>query len=72
MASRSASERLLQHLEASQGLGMALETYRAQLRPAIWPQKTPAGESPGDPWDVPRTRFLKPVGIISMKKRRQT
>ena len=40
MASRSARERLLQYLEASQGLRMALETYKAQLRPAIWPQKS--------------------------------
>ena len=36
----SASERLLQHLEASQGLGMALETYKAQLARAIQPQKS--------------------------------
>ena len=40
MASRSASERLLQHLEASQGLGMALETYKIKLRPAMQPQKS--------------------------------
>ena len=40
MASWSASERLLQHLEASQGLGMALETYGVRVRRAIQPQKS--------------------------------
>ena len=40
MASRSASERLLQHLEASQGLGMARETYKIQLGSAIQPQNS--------------------------------
>ena len=40
MASRSASERVLQHLEASQGLGMARETYKIQLGSAIQPQKS--------------------------------
>ena len=40
MASWSASEHLLQHLEASQGLGMALETYRVRLGRAIQPQKS--------------------------------
>ena len=40
MASWSASERLLQHLEASQGLGMALETYRVRVERAIQPQKS--------------------------------
>ena len=40
MASWSASERLLQHLEASQGLGMALETYKARVRRGIRPQKS--------------------------------
>ena len=40
MLSRSTSERLLQHLEASQGLGMARETYNTQLEQAIQPQKS--------------------------------
>ena len=40
MGSWSASERLLQHLEASQGLGMALETYRVRVERAIQPQKS--------------------------------
>ena len=40
MASWSASERLLQHLEASQGLGMALETYKVRVGRAIQPQKS--------------------------------
>ena len=40
MASRSASERLLQHLEASQRLGMALETYKVRVGRAIQPQKS--------------------------------
>ena len=40
MASWSASERLLQHLEASQGLGMALETYKVRVEQAIRPQKS--------------------------------
>ena len=40
MASRSFSERLLQHLEASQGLGMARETYKTQLASAIQPQNS--------------------------------
>ena len=40
MASWSALERLLQHLEASQGLGMALETYKVRVRSPIQPQKS--------------------------------
>ena len=40
MASWSASERLLQHLEASQSLGMALETYGVRVERAIQPQKS--------------------------------
>ena len=52
MASRSASERLLQHLEASQGLRMHLETYNTQLEQAIQPQKRPLESrrvAPGTP-----------------------
>ena len=40
MASRSASERLLRHLEASQSLGVALETYRVPTTSAIQPQNS--------------------------------
>ena len=40
MASRGASERLLQQLEASQRLGMALDIHGARVRPAILTQKS--------------------------------
>ena len=40
MVSWSTSERLLQHREASQGLGMALKTYGTRVRRAIQPQKS--------------------------------
>ena len=40
MMSWSTSERLLQHREASQGLGMALETYKVRVERAIQPQKS--------------------------------
>ena len=39
IASRSASERLLQHLEAFQSLGMALDIHKVRVTSASWPQK---------------------------------
>ena len=68
MASRSARERLLQHLEASQGLRMALETYRIKLRSAIWPKKA-CRRVAGWPLGHTSDTFFKPVGAISIEKR---
>ena len=70
MASRSVLERLLRHFEASQGLGRALETYGAQLAPAIQPQKSLL-ESRRVALGRSTDTFLKPGCVIFIEKRRQ-
>ena len=64
----STSERLLQHREASQGLGMALETYKARVRSAIQRQKS-LPESRRVAPGTPHGHFLKALGRHFLEKR---